>query len=488
MNDTSIRSTQVRDEGPVGAAKWRLLLGAVLALLLAVSLAAQTTVQYDAKGRVVRVDYGGGRAMTYTYDAANNLIAETASAPGETLAVAVSPAGSGMVIGSGIACPPDCTETYSGSPTVALSAVPAPGWVFLGWGGALSGPLSPASLTMTTDAAVAAYFGADTGDTDGDGTPDTAETGPGGGAFGHDGNRDGIPDYQQPNVVSLATYAGAAPENAGGSSYVTLAVDLPALLTGVSAVGNPAPGTSPPSVGFPFGFFAFTIAGVNPGGWANLDMLFPPSSLHSYWKYGPTPDDSSPHWYEFVHYHPALPGAEIWPKGGFVQVRLFLQDGAKGDDVRAPDGMITALGGPSGELAAEISVNPVSLDFGLLRVGQDAVLVVTVQSTGQAALVLGTLGGGNPLAAPFSIASDGCSGRTLQPAESCVLGVRFAPTAAGTFHDSFDIPSNAGSPLVTVAGQGERPEPIPVLGGAGLILLALLMVAVGQWLVTRRVG
>lgn len=488
MNVTRIRCAQIRHEDHLTAIKRRLVLGAVLALLLAVSLAAQTTVQYDTKGRVVRVDYGGGRVVTFTYDAANNLVAETASASGETLGVAISPAGGGTVLGSGIACPSDCTETYSGSPAVALAAVPAPGWVFLGWGGALSGSLSPASLTMAADAAVAAYFGADTGDTDGDGTPDSAETGPGGGFYEYDGNRDGVPDYQQPHVVSLATYAGAAPENAGGSSYVTLAVDLPALLTGVSAAGNPAPGTSPPSVGFPFGFFAFTIAGVNPGGWANLDMFFPPSSLYSYWKYGPTPDVSSPHWYEFVHYHPALPGAEIWPKSGFVQVRLFLQDAAKGDDVPAPDGMIIALGGPSGELGAEVSVNPVSLDFGLLKAGQDAVLSVTVQSTGQAALVLGSAGGGNPLAAPFSIASDGCSGRTLQPAESCVFGVRFAPTAAGTFTDSFDIPSNAGAPVVTVTGQGERPEPIPALGGAGLILLALLMVTIGQWLVARRVG
>lgn len=480
MNDTSIHSAQIRDEDALGAAMWRLVLGAVLALLLAVSLAAQTTVQYDAKGRVVRVDYGGGRAMTFAYDAANNLIAETASAPGETLAVAVSPAGSGMVIGSGIACPPDCTETYSGSPAVALATVPAPGWVFLGWGGALSGPLSPASLTMTTDAAVAAYFGADTGDTDGDGTPDVAETGPGGGAFGYDGNRDGIPDYQQANVVSLPTFNGA--------SYVTLAVEPPAVLTGVAAVDNPSPGDNPPGVGFPFGFFAFTIEGVALGGWVNLDMFFPPSQLTSYWKHGPTPDNVAPHWYEFVHYHPALPGAEIWPKSGYVQVRLFLQDGAKGDDIPTPDGMIVDQGGPSGQIAAAISVTPTALDFGLLRAGQDAILPVTVQSTGQAALVLGTVGGGNPLAAPFSIASDSCSGRTLQPAESCVLGVRFAPTAAGTFNDSFDIPSNAGAAVVTVTGQGERPEPIPALGGVSLTVLALLLIALGGWFAGRRAG
>ncbi|HPC82026.1 MAG TPA: choice-of-anchor D domain-containing protein [Thermoanaerobaculaceae bacterium] len=458
----------------------RLTLATAAALLLSAAVFAKTTVQYDAKGRVVRVDYGGGRIVTFTYDGANNLVAETASAPGETLGVAVSPSGGGTVLGSGIACPSDCTETYSGFPTVALATVPAPGWVFLGWGGALSGSLNPASLKMTTDAAVAAYFGAESGDTDGDGTPDVAETGAGGGTFGYDGNRDGVPDYQQASVVSLPTFNGA--------SYVTLAVEPPAVLTGVAAVDNPSLGDTPPGVGFPFGFFAFTIQGVALGGWVNLDMFFPPSQLTSYWKHGPTPDNVAPHWYEFVHYHPALPGAEIWPKSGYVQVRLFLQDGAKGDDIATPDSMIVDQGGPSGQIVAAISVTPTALDFGLLRAGQDAILPVTVQSTGQAALVLGAVGGGNPLAAPFSIASDGCSGRTLQPAENCVLGVRFAPTAAGTFNDSFDIPSNAGAAVVTVTGQGELAEPIPTLGGVSLTVLALLLIALGGWYAARRAG
>ena len=481
MNDTSIRSARIPGAGGPGAARWCLALAAVIALLLPLSLAAQTTVQYDAKGRVVRVDYGGGRVMTFTYDAANNLVAETASAPGETLAVAVSPAGSGTVLGPGIVCPSDCTETYTGSPAVTLTAVPEPGWLFLGWGGALSGSSSPATLTMATDAAVVAYFGAESGDTDGDGTPDSAETGPGGSMFGYDGNGDGIPDYQQPHVTSLPTFDGAA--------YATLAVDPPAVLTGVAAVDNPSPGDSPAGVAFPFGFFAFTIEGVALGGWVNLDMFFPPSQLNSYWKHGPTPDDPEPHWYPFVHYHPALPGAEIWPRSGGVQVRLFLQDGAKGDDIPDPDGMIVDQGGPSGQLVSAISVTPTALGFGLLEVGHDALLTVTVRSTGQAPLVLGSVGSGNPLAAPFSIASDGCSGRTLQPAESCVLEVRFAPTAVGSFSDSFDIPSNAATPVVTVSGQAEQTESvleIPTLDGIGLTTLALLMLGLGWRFLARR--
>lgn len=457
--------------GPVMRTSLRLTLTVAAALLLAAGGLAQTTFQYDAKGRVVRVDYGGGRVMTFTYDAANNLVAETATAPGQTLAVAVSPAAAGTVSGTGIACPADCTETYSGSPEVALGATPASGWIFLGWAGALAGSQNPVSVTMAGDLALGAYFGASGGDTDGDGTPDVAEAGPGGSTFAYDGNRDGLPDYQQSQVVSLPT--------ANGASYATLSVTSPAFLTNVAAVGNPSPGDSPANVGFPFGFFTFTILGAPVGGWANLDMFFPPAQLTSYWKHGPTPDDVAPHWYEFVHYHPALPGAEIWPKSGFVQVRLFLQDGAKGDDVPTPDGMILDQGGPSGQLAAGIAVDPTSLDFGLRAVASATVLSVTVRSTGQDALVLGTVGGGNPLAAPFAVANDGCSGRTLPEGESCVFEVRFAPAAVGTFGDSLDVPSNAGPRTVSVTGQAEQQEPIPVLDPAGLATLVALLMLLG---------
>lgn len=473
MHDASTRAARTCKGGSAMRTSLRVLSGVVAYLLLAAAASAQTTVQYDSKGRVVRVDYGGGKVMTFTYDAANNLVAETAAAPGNTLAVAVSPAGAGTVSGTGIACPADCTETYPGSPAVALTAGPGAGWVFLGWGGALAGSQNPASLTMAADYAVAAYFGAASGDTDGDGTPDTEETA--GGNFALDGNFDGIPDYQQAHVVSLPSQAGNAPAGALTSPVVTLAVEPPAQLAGVAAVGNPSPGNSPPQVGFPFGFLQFQVTGVSVAGWANLDVFLPPAQLTSYWNYGPTPDNATPSWYEFVHYHPSLPGAEIWPRGSYVQVRLFLQDGAKGDHGLAADGIIAGLGAPSGQLLADIGVTPTSVSFGLIKAGMSALATVTVASTGQAPLVLGTVGSGNPLAAPFSVATDGCSGQTLAPGASCTLQVRFAPTAEGSYSDSFAIPSNAATVTVSVAGEAERPEAIPALGLPGLVVLAALL-------------
>ena len=61
----------------------------------------------------------------------------------------------------------------------------------------------------------------------------------------------------------------------------------------------------------------------------------------------------------------------------------------------------------------------------------------------------------------FSIQSDTCSGQTLMPTASCTIGVEFAPTALGSFADSFDIPSNdPDTPVVTfdVTGNGVEPD------------------------------
>ncbi|MBI3990370.1 MAG: RHS repeat protein [candidate division NC10 bacterium] len=42
--------------------------------------AGTVTYTYDEAGRLIRADYGDGRAITYTYDAAGNLLQSQASA------------------------------------------------------------------------------------------------------------------------------------------------------------------------------------------------------------------------------------------------------------------------------------------------------------------------------------------------------------------------------------------------------------------------
>ncbi len=83
-----------------------------------------------------------------------------------------------------------------------------------------------------------------------------------------------------------------------------------------------------------------------------------------------------------------------------------------------------------------------NLDFGSIVATTQKDLTITVRNAGHADLSLGALSSGNPLAAPFSIVSDTCSGQSLPPAASCALTVRFGPAGAGVFSDSFDMPSN----------------------------------------------
>lgn len=90
--------------------------------------------------------------------------------------------------------------------------------------------------------------------------------------------------------------------------------------------------------------------------------------------------------------------------------------------------------------------------FGSVAIGGTVTSTLTIDNDGDTNLVLGSLGG---LAAPFGLANDACSNQTITPAASCTVGLRFAPTAAGGFNDTLDIPSNdANDPNVAVAVSG----------------------------------
>lgn len=450
-----------------------------IALLAGVVAAETATYSYDDNGRLVSVTYGGGNTVSYVYDAATNTVRETTSSAANTLQVWLSPADAGSVSGTGIACPPDCSEAFTGSPTVTLTTAPAAGFVFLHWTEDLTGAPNPATVTMAGDRMATAYLGASGGHTDLDGLADQIEMGPNGDQPGFDGNRDGLPDYQQDNVASLPT--------ADGTDYATLAVADGLRLVDVTAVADPSADRSPPpGVSFPFGFFAFTVSGLDPEACTTVDLFLPPARLTSYYKYGPTVTDPDPHWYEFVHYHPALPGAETLPVAEGSLVRLFLCDAQLGDNVLTADGLIADPGGPAGVeiLAAGIDVSPLNVSFGTVEVGASANSVVTVTASGAADLMLGTVGAGDPLAAPFEITADDCSGATLASGSSCQLSVRFEPAAAGEATDSFAIPSNAADqPVVTVAvrgtGEAQQIQAIPTLSGLGLALLILGLAACG---------
>ena len=172
-------------------------------------------------------------------------------------------------------------------------------------------------------------------DNDDDGVPDYLEMGPDpeNPDPTYDGNNDGIPDSQQGNVFSCYTM--------DGGNYVTVACPDPAFFTNAGPDRNPYPKDTPPGVSFPFGFFRFTINGVDPGG-AITVTLYLPAGVDSFWKFGPTPDDPTNHWYEFTY--DGETGAEI----NDDTVTLHLVDGLRGDhDLNGGNGTIVDPGAPS---------------------------------------------------------------------------------------------------------------------------------------------
>jgi hypothetical protein len=103
--------------------------------------------------------------------------------------------------------------------------------------------------------------------------------------------------------------------------------------------------------------------------------------------------------------------------------------------------------------------------FGSVNAGSSATQTVTVTNTGTANLLVGDVGSINPLAAPFSVKTNTCSNQTIAPSASCTLTLAFAPTATGTFADSFAIPSNdpaKSSVTMNVSGTGAT-APMPAI-------------------------
>jgi len=129
---------------------------------------------------------------------------------------------------------------------------------------------------------------------------------------------------------------------------------------------------------------------------------------------------------------------------------------------------------PAPKITVTDSVAPIddhSVNFGNLTQNDKWIETVTIANDGNANLSITGIATSNPLAAPFSIVTGGTCGttfpKTVAPAVSCTVLVQFAPTAIGSFTDSFNIASNdAVSPAVTVNVSGAgvaagTPPPAP---------------------------
>ncbi len=168
-------------------------------------------------------------------------------------------------------------------------------------------------------------------DRDADSVDDAVEAGaPNGG----DGNNDGLPDSQQANVSSLP--------NSNDGSYLTLVAPAGSTLVDVAAVGNPSPGDAPAGVSFAIGFLTFQVSHLDIGSSTAVTLFLEGGgTVLSYWKYGPTPDNPTDHWYEFLY--DGQTGAEILSD----RVVLHFRDGARGDHDLTADGTIVDPGAPA---------------------------------------------------------------------------------------------------------------------------------------------
>lgn len=130
-------------------------------------------------------------------------------------------------------------------------------------------------------------------------------------------------------------------------------------------------------------------------------------------------------------------------------------------------GHSVVVSGTGGAATAPDIVVPASLDFGSIVVGGSRNLVATVGNAGNAPLVVSQVGAPD---APFSVTGHDCA--TLAPGTSCQVGLRFAPSAAGSFSGTLSITSNdpeapqatialSGSATTASGGDGDDFDPLP---------------------------
>jgi len=271
------------------------------------------------------------------------------------------------------------------------------------------------------------------------------EWGPEGVQENYDGNSDGIPDGEQPNVESLHTY--------DGRGYVTIASPQGTILEDVYPVDpNDLPQNPPQGLDLQWGLFSFRIENIPPGGSVTVTVYLPGGGApNTYYKYGPEPTNASPHWYEFLF--DGQTGAEI---NGNV-ITLHLVDGGRGDDDLTPNGRIVDANGPGISTAPNILVSSSTLNFGSVLPGDTKELSLTVSNGGRGDLNIGSISITGPDASEFRILQDNCLNRAIQPGESCQVRIEFRPQSPGVKEAVLEIRSNdPDTPLLRVKLKGGR--------------------------------
>lgn len=231
------------------------------------------------------------------------------------------------VVGNGTAQLSPNQDAYAHGSLISVTALADKGWTFEQWQGDLKSANHAENLVVVSDLVITAVF---LEDSDDDGVSDEEENAnPSEG----DGNKDGILDSLQNNVISTLMQ--------GANTYVTFETPVGVTISGLENVVDPSQ-HYPQNVWFPYGLFAFELKGINSGNAASISLYFPPDHRFStYFKYGPTPEVHFDKWYEFIYDNDV--GAE-WDDS---MVTLHFIDGERGDDDLIKNGIIVDKGGPA---------------------------------------------------------------------------------------------------------------------------------------------
>jgi hypothetical protein len=190
-------------------------------------------------------------------------------------------------------------------------------------------------------------------DNDGDGAIDSLEdAAPNNG----DGNNDGIQYSTQPGVASF-------PDSAG--EYVVIEATAAAVIRSLDILGNTFALANPPAfpglfdvLDFSHGVCRFRSCRHRSWRCGQHHRNFAAGILpDTYYVFGPTTENSTPHWYEFIY--DGTTGAEIIGN----KIIVHYVDGGRGDaDLDSSNGVIKASpGGPAINLDADGDGFPIRL-------------------------------------------------------------------------------------------------------------------------------
>lgn len=139
------------------------------------------------------------------------------------------------------------------------------------------------------------------------------------------------PAEQTYNAVPPSSFPGMP----AGPVITTITGDAACRFGSATWLPSPLPASLPAGISFPGGLLQYTVTSCTPGAELTVQLNYPgplPSGAQ-YWKYGPTADNTTPHWYVM----PATFAGST--------VTFMVKDGGVGDDDLLANGVVVDPGG-----------------------------------------------------------------------------------------------------------------------------------------------